>query len=103
MDELLINAVDSAIAVAPIEVQGEQNMVTHVQSTNQWNSFRDTKASEMFADYQSRRGQMYDDNYIILLHIYMFACLNVAYINVFMFKCLHNVILAIVTFFCCRM
>jgi len=38
-------------------------------------------------------------NYIILLHIYMCACLNVAYLIVFMFKCLHNVILTIVTSF----
>jgi hypothetical protein len=30
MDESLINIVDSAIAAAPIEAQGEQNMITHV-------------------------------------------------------------------------
>jgi hypothetical protein len=31
--------------------------ITHVQSTNEWGDFRDTKASEMFVDYEARRGQ----------------------------------------------
>jgi hypothetical protein len=56
MDQLLINQVDSLIATEPAEVQGEINMITHVQSSNEWSTFRDTKASEMFADYQARRG-----------------------------------------------
>jgi hypothetical protein len=55
MDQLLINQVDSLIATELAEVQGEISMITHVQPSNKWNTFRDTKASKMFADYQARR------------------------------------------------
>jgi hypothetical protein len=57
MDDILIHEVDSLISAAPAENQGEMSMITHVQSTNEWGYFRDTKASEMFVDYQARRGQ----------------------------------------------
>ena len=48
MDDILIHEVDSLISAAPAENQGEMSMITHVQSTNEWGYFRDTKASEMF-------------------------------------------------------
>ncbi|XP_035817609.1 protein ANTAGONIST OF LIKE HETEROCHROMATIN PROTEIN 1-like isoform X1 [Zea mays] len=57
MDDILIHEVDSLISAAPAENQGEMSLITHVQSTNEWGNFRDTKASEMFVDYQARRGQ----------------------------------------------
>lgn len=57
MDDLLIHRVDSEISIATNEGQEQTSMVTHVQSTNEWNNFRDTKASEMFVDYQARRAQ----------------------------------------------
>jgi hypothetical protein len=57
MDDILIHEVDSLIYAAPTENQGEMSLITHVQSTNEWGDFRDTKASEMFADYQARHGQ----------------------------------------------
>jgi hypothetical protein len=57
MDDILIHEVDSIISVAPTENQGEMSLIMHVQLTNEWGDFRDTKASEMFVDYQARRGQ----------------------------------------------
>ena len=57
MDDILIHEVDSIISVTRTENQGEMSLITHVQSTNEWGDFRDTKASEMFVDYQARRGQ----------------------------------------------
>jgi hypothetical protein len=43
-------------------------MITNVQSSNQWTNFRDTKANQMFDDYQARRGQ-----YMIIFK-YFFFC-----------------------------
>jgi hypothetical protein len=57
MDNILIHQVDNVISGAPTENQGEMSLITHVQSTNEWSDFRDTKASEMFADYQAKRVQ----------------------------------------------
>jgi hypothetical protein len=56
MDQLLINEVDNLIPNDHDEGHGEISMITHVQLSNEWNNFRDAKASEMFADYQARRG-----------------------------------------------
>jgi hypothetical protein len=56
MDQLLINQVDNLIPNDHAEGQGEISMITHVQPSNKWSSFRDAKASEMFADYQARHG-----------------------------------------------
>jgi hypothetical protein len=57
MDDILIHEVDSIISVTRIGNQREMSLITHVESTNEWRDFRDTKVSEMFADYQARRGQ----------------------------------------------
>ena len=57
MDDILIHEVDSIISVTRIGNQREMSLITHVESTNEWGDFRDTKASEMFVDYQARRGQ----------------------------------------------
>jgi hypothetical protein len=56
MDQLLINQVDNLIPNDYVGGHGEISMITHVQPSNEWNNFRDAKASEMFADYQSRCG-----------------------------------------------
>lgn len=56
MDAPLMNQVDNMVACARIDGHGEPNVITHVHSSNEWNNFRDTKANEMFADYQARRG-----------------------------------------------
>ncbi|KAL6638634.1 hypothetical protein ACP70R_023745 [Stipagrostis hirtigluma subsp. patula] len=57
MDDLLLHEVDNMISVESVEVQEQASMITNVQSSNEWNNFRDTKANQMFADYQARRGQ----------------------------------------------
>jgi hypothetical protein len=57
MDNVLIHQVDIVISGAPTKNQGEMSLITHVQSTNEWSDFRDTKASEMFVDYQAKRVQ----------------------------------------------
>ena len=49
--------VDQAISLEPTDVHSEMSSITDVQSSNVWNNFRDTKANEMFVDYQARRGQ----------------------------------------------
>ena len=56
MDDLLVHEVDQAISVESTEAQSEMSMITHVQSSNEWNNFRDTMANQMFIDYQARRG-----------------------------------------------
>jgi hypothetical protein len=56
MDQLLINEVDNLIPNDRVEGHEEISMITHVQPSNEWNNFRDAKASEMFADYQARCG-----------------------------------------------
>jgi hypothetical protein len=56
MDQLLINQVDNLIPNDYVGGHGEISMITHVQPSNEWNNFRDAKASEMFADYQARCG-----------------------------------------------
>jgi hypothetical protein len=53
---LLINQVNNVIAIEPAEGQGEISIITHVQSSNELNNFRDAKASEIFADYPVIRG-----------------------------------------------
>jgi hypothetical protein len=45
------------IVDARAENQGQMSLITHVQSTKEWSDFKDTKASEMFDDYQERRVQ----------------------------------------------
>ena len=57
MDDLLLGQVDQVISVESHDVQSEVSMITNVQSSNQWTNFRDTKANQMFDDYQARRGQ----------------------------------------------
>lgn len=57
MDDLLLGQVDQVISVESHDVQSEVSMITNVQSSNQWSNFRDTKANQMFDDYQARRGQ----------------------------------------------
>lgn len=57
MDDLLIQQVDQVISHESTEVHSEMSMITDVQSSNEWNNFRDTKANQMFVDYQARRGQ----------------------------------------------
>jgi hypothetical protein len=57
MDDVVIHEVYSVISVAHAENQGEMSLIMHVQSTNWWSDFRDTKAIEMFVDYQARHGQ----------------------------------------------
>jgi hypothetical protein len=57
MDDLLMQQVDEVISIESAEVESEMSMITHVQSSNKWSIFRDTKANQMFADYQARRGQ----------------------------------------------
>lgn len=58
MDDLLVLQANQTISDESTEVQGEMNMITNVQSSNEWSNFRDTKANHMFADYQARRGQV---------------------------------------------
>jgi hypothetical protein len=55
MDQLLINQVGNLIPNDHVEGHREISIITHVQPSNEWNNFRDAKASEMFADYQERR------------------------------------------------
>lgn len=69
MDDLLIHQVDQVISFEPHEVQSEVGMITNVQSSNEWSNFRDTKANQMFADYQARRGQC-------MINSIINACLN---------------------------
>ncbi|KAL6883505.1 hypothetical protein ACP4OV_010919 [Aristida adscensionis] len=57
MDDLLLHEVDNTILVENLDVQKETNMITNVQTLNEWNNFRDNKADQMFTDYQARRGQ----------------------------------------------
>ena len=57
MDDLLIRQVDRVISVESAELQGDMSMITHVHSSNEWSNFRDTKANQMFADYEARQGQ----------------------------------------------
>ena len=57
MDDLLLGQVDQVISVESHDVQSEVSMITNVQSSNQWTNFRDTKANQMFDDYQARRGK----------------------------------------------
>jgi hypothetical protein len=57
MDDLLLGQVDQVISVESHDAQSEVSMITNVQSSNQWINFRDTKANQMFAGYQSRCGQ----------------------------------------------
>ena len=52
----MIHEVDQAISVESTEAQSEMSMIMHVQSSNEWNNFRDTMAKQMFVDYQARRG-----------------------------------------------
>ncbi|KAL6888432.1 hypothetical protein ACP4OV_009458 [Aristida adscensionis] len=57
VDDLLLHEVDNTILVENLDVQEETNMITNVQTSNEWNNFRDNKADQMFSDYQARRGQ----------------------------------------------
>jgi hypothetical protein len=59
MDDVVILEVDSVISAAHAKNQGEMSLIMHVQSTNGWSDFRDTKAIEMFVDYQARHGQSF--------------------------------------------
>lgn len=55
MDVSLLQQVDSEITIQSNEVQ-EESMIRQVQSSNIWTAFRDTKANQMFSDFQARRG-----------------------------------------------
>jgi hypothetical protein len=56
MDQLLIHQGDNVIAINRTEGQGEVNIITHVQLSNELYNFKDVKGSEMFVDYPASRG-----------------------------------------------
>jgi hypothetical protein len=68
LDDLLLGQVDQVISIESHDVQSEVSMITNVQSSNQWTNFRDTKANQMFDDYQVRRGQC-----MIIFLIFLFC------------------------------
>ena len=76
MDDLLLGQVDQVISVESHDVQSEVSMITNVQSSNQWTNFRDTKANQMFDDYQARRGQC-----MIIFKIFLFFANIVLLLN----------------------
>jgi hypothetical protein len=57
IDDLLLCQIDQVISIQSHDAQSEVSMITNVQSSNKWSNFRDTKANQMFADYQARCGQ----------------------------------------------
>jgi hypothetical protein len=68
MDDLLLGQFDQVISIESHDVQSEVSMITNVQSSNQWSNFRDTKANQMFGDYQARCGQC-----MIIFKIFLFC------------------------------
>jgi hypothetical protein len=47
-DDLLLSEVDAELAETPIELVDDSNLITSVQVTAEWNSFRDQHANNMF-------------------------------------------------------
>jgi hypothetical protein len=57
-DDLLLPEVDAELADAPIEPVDDANLITSVQVTAEWNSFRDQRANDMFDEYLLRHGEL---------------------------------------------
>ena len=58
MDDLLLPEVDDELAAMANESIDDATLITSVQVTTEWNTFRDQLANDMFAEYLVRHGEL---------------------------------------------
>ena len=58
MDDLLLPEVDDELAAMTNESIDDATLITSVQVTTEWNTFRDQLANDMFVEYLVRHGEL---------------------------------------------
>ena len=58
MDDLLLPEVDDELAAMANESIDDATLITSVQVTTEWNTFRDQLANDKFAEYLVRHGEL---------------------------------------------
>ena len=58
MDDLLLPEVDDELAAMANEFIDDATLITSVQVTTEWNTFRDQLANDMFVEYLVRHGEL---------------------------------------------
>ena len=58
MDDLLQPEVDEELAAMPNDPIDDASLITSVQVTTEWNTFREQLANDMFAEYLVRHGEL---------------------------------------------
>ena len=58
MDDLLLPKVDDELAAMANEFIDDATLITSVQVTTEWNTFRDQLANDMFVEYLVRHGEL---------------------------------------------
>ncbi|CAN6297546.1 unnamed protein product [Urochloa humidicola] len=66
MDDLLLQEIDAELAAMPNQPIDDVDLISSVQVTVEWNSFRDQLAHDLFADYLLRHAEL-DISYTTLL------------------------------------
>jgi len=58
MDDLLLPEMDDELAAMANESIDDATLITSVQVTTEWNSFRKQLANDMFVEYLVRHGEL---------------------------------------------
>ena len=58
MDDLLLPEVDDELAAMANESIDDATLITSVQVTTEWNTFREQLANDMFVEYLVRHGEL---------------------------------------------
>ena len=58
MDDLLLPEVDDELAAMANESIDDATLITSVQVTTEWNTFREQLTNDMFAEYLVRHGEL---------------------------------------------